>query len=761
MNTPVETLIARMTLEEKASLCSGADFWHTKAVERLDIPSIMMSDGPHGLRKQPNGPGEDHLGLLDSVPATCFPTAAGLASSWDPALLRRLGEALGQEAQAEGLGIVLGPGANIKRSPLCGRNFEYFSEDPLLSSTLAAAHIEGVQSQGVGASLKHFAANNQEHRRMSVDAQIDERTLREIYLESFEKAVREARPWTVMCAYNKVNGTYCAEHEKLLTEILRDEWGFDGFVVSDWAAVNERVAGLAAGLELEMPATDGDRDRLIVEAVRSGELAEAVLDRAVHRLLTIILRAHEAHRPQASYDAEAHHQLAREVARECMVLLQNDGTLPLVPTQRIAVIGEFAAKPRYQGGGSSHVNPTRVETPLEALRATVPESLSYAQGFAIAHDFSDAALLEEAVAQARGADVVVLFIGLPERYESEGYDRSHLDLPANQKALIEAVSEVQPRTVVVLANGAPIMMPWASRVAAILEGYLGGQALGAAIADLLFGAVSPSGKLAETFPQRLEDTPSYLSFPGEGDVARYSEGLFVGYRHYDSAGVAPLFPFGHGLSYTRFTYGELSLSSERLGRDETLTISFDLTNSGERAGKEVVQLYLHDSSCTVPTPDQALKAFTKLALEPGETHRVALTLTRRDFAYYDVEQQRWCVPTGAFEIRIGASSRDIRLTRSVEVEGDPRPLPTIDRNTLIGDLSDFPQAREYIHEALAPVAGDVPLLAAMQGSKEDEASEMMTAMWRYSPLRALISFSGGSFNEVMLEQLLVRLKMLK
>ncbi|RKR07650.1 beta-glucosidase [Kushneria sinocarnis] len=759
MHHRTETLLSQLTLEEKASLCSGADFWHTQAIDRVGIPSVMMSDGPHGLRKQPTGPGDDHLGLLDSVPATCFPTAAGLASSWDPELLERVGVALGEEALAEDVAFLLGPGTNIKRSPLCGRNFEYLSEDPLLSATLAAAYIRGVQSQGVGASLKHFAANNQEHRRMSVDARIDERTLREIYLASFEKAVIEAQPWTVMCAYNRVNGEYCSEHPRLLTDILRNEWGFRGFVVSDWMAVNDRVAGLRAGLELEMPATNGERDRQIVAAVESGELDEAVLDQAVVRLLEGILHAHEARRPDATHDAEAHHQLAREVARDSMVLLANDGVLPLASDRHVAVIGEFAERPRYQGGGSSHVNATRVDTPLAALQAT-GDQVDYARGFAIDQDHSDQALIEAATDTARRAEVAVLFLGLPERHESEGYDRTHLNLPENQLALLAAVTAVQPNTVVVLANGAPVAMPWASEVSAILEGYLGGQAVGSAIADLLFGHADPAGRLAETFPERLEHTPCYTAFPGEGDTAYYSEGLFVGYRHYDSVGIAPLFPFGHGLSYTRFEYDGLELSHERLTSADRLTVSVAVTNTGQRPGREVVQLYLHDGTETVIMPEQALKAFCKISLAPGESRRVELELARRDFAHYDVALAQWRVPGGRFEVRVGASSRDIRLAHSLEVEGDPQPLPAIHRNTLIGDLAPFPAAMALIKAHLAPIADEVPLLAGMQGERADDASEMMNAMWRYLPLRALVAASGGLLTEAGLETLIAELKAL-
>lgn len=532
--TELQKLISQMTLEEKAGLCSGLDFWNTKSIERLGIPSVMVTDGPHGLRKQQGD--ADHLGLNNSVPATCFPSAVGLASSWDRDLIFRVGEALGTECQVENVAVLLGPGNNIKRSPLNGRNFEYFSEDPFLASVMAASHVKGVQSQGVGTSLKHYAANNQEHRRMSVDAVIDERTLREIYLASFEGTVKQSQPWSVMCSYNQVNGEYASESYELLTKVLRDEWGFEGFVVSDWGAVNERVKALAAGLELEMPSSAGIGDAKIVAAVKSGELAMETLDLAVERMLAFIFKSVENRNPQAVFDADKHHQLAREVARESMVLLKNEGgILPLVKSGRIAVIGEFAKQPRYQGGGSSHVNPSRMDDAFVELQAVAGDAASflYAQGYELESDDINADLLREACDTAAKADAAVLFLGLPDRYESEGYDRSHLLLPASHKALIEAVAEVQSEIIVVLSNGAPVEMPWLHRAKAVLEGYLGGQAFGGAVADLLFGEVSPSGKLAETFPMKLSDNPSFLNFPGEGDTVEYKEGLFVGYRYYD------------------------------------------------------------------------------------------------------------------------------------------------------------------------------------------------------------------------------------
>lgn len=754
MERDIRTLISQMTLEEKASLCSGLDFWRLKGIERLGIPSIMVTDGPHGLRKQQSA---DHLGIYDSVPATCFPSAVGLASSWNRELVEKVGIALGEECQAEGVAILLGPGANIKRSPLCGRNFEYFSEDPYLSSEMAASHIKGVQSQGVGTSLKHFAVNNQEHRRMSVDAIVDERTLREIYLASFEGAVKQAQPWTVMCSYNKVNGEYASENKYLLTDILKDEWGFEGFVVSDWGAVNERVKGLAAGLDLEMPSSNGIGDQKIVEAVKNGTLPEEVLDKAVERILRVIFKAVDLKKENASYDKEAHHQLAREVARECMVLLKNEERiLPLKKEGTIAVIGEFAKNPRYQGGGSSHVNPTKLDNIYEEIKKTAGNNTNilYAQGYNLEKDEIDEQLIQEAKKVAIQSDVAILFVGLPERYESEGYDRQHLRIPDNHQKLIEAVTEVQPNVVVVLSNGSPIEMPWLDKVKGVLEAYLGGQALGGAIADLLFGDANPSGKLAETFPRELSHNPSYLNFPGEGDKVEYKEGIFVGYRYYDKKNIEPLFPFGYGLSYTTFEYSNLSISKKEMLDTETVTVTVNVKNTGEMAGKEIVQLYVKDVESSVIRPEKELKGFEKIELQPGEEKTVTFTLDKRAFAYYNVDLKDWHVESGEFEILIGKSSRDIVLKDSIYVKSTVKLKRAFHRNTTIGDLLDNPTVASIAKELLAKISETNPL---MNVSEDDEAYEMMTAMMRYMPLRALVNFSQGNFTEEMLADMIRKL----
>ncbi len=745
----IQNLIAQMTLEEKASLCTGRDVWHTQAVERLGIPSMMVTDGPHGLRKQVEN--ADHLGLFNSVPSTCFPSAVGIASSWNRELIAQMGEALGKECQAENVGVLLGPGANIKRSPLCGRNFEYFSEDPFLSSEMATHHIKGVQSQGVGTSLKHFAANNQEFRRMSADSVMDERTLREIYLASFEGAVKNAQPWTVMCAYNQVNGEYAAQNEWLLTDVLKKEWGHEGFVVSDWGAVVDRVKSLAAGLELEMP-REGEGIKQIVEAVRSGQLAEEKLDAALERLLAIVFRAVDHRKPGSTYDRDAHHRLAREIAAESMVLLKNEkDVLPLQRGGKIAVIGELAKTPRYQGSGSSQINPTKLDDIVEELTASAGEGAQvvYAQGYGLRTDDSSTELTEEALRAAKEASVAVVFAGLPKRYESEGYDRKHMRMPANQVALIEAVAAVQPNLIVVLCNGSPIEMPWLDKAPGVLEAYLGGQALGGAIADLLFGDANPSGKLAETFPVQLSDNPTYLDYPCKGDRVEYKEGLFVGYRYYDKKQLRPLFPFGHGLSYTTFSYSNLSVDKKELTDLDTLKVTVQVKNTGERAGKEVVQLYVRDVESSVLRPLKELKGFDKVSLATGEEKTVSFTLDKRSFAYYEVEEKDWIVETGQFEILIGRSSQDIALSETVTIRLTSERKVVFDRDSTLADLLQSEKGIAFTQK----LSELLPF-----GNVVDEESKAMLEGFKESfPLRSLSQFSGGKFGEKELAELLAHL----
>ena len=690
-------LLADLTLEEKAALCIGSDFWHTAPVPRLDVPAVAVSDGPHGLRKVPDQGIE--AGLVESLPATCFPTASALGSSWDVELLHRVGAALADEARAQDVAVILGPGINIKRSPLCGRNFEYLSEDPVLSGRLGAAIIDGIQSRGIGTSLKHFAANNQETDRVRVSADVDERTLREIYLTGFEIAVTTAHPWTVMCSYNRVNGVHASQHHWLLTEVLRDEWHFDGLVMSDWGAVHDRVAALRAGLDLEMPPKLGISDAAVVAAVRAGSLDEAVLDTAVARVLRLVELAGSIDTTDR-FDAEAHHDLAREAARSCAVLLQNDGgLLPLEPSAGdvLAVLGEFAVSPRYQGAGSSQVNPTRVDTALAAMRSAAPQGVevAFAAGFRTAStDSTDgtesAALADEAIALAARATRVVLFCGLPAADESEGYDRTHMRLPAEQLDLLARVAAVNPAVVLVLANGSAVDLTDArTHAPAILETWLSGQAAGSAVADLLFGLAEPAGRLAETIPLRLADTPSYLNFPGEDGHVRYGEGVFVGYRGFDALDTPVAFPFGHGLGYTTFDYAELTLE---VGADR-VTVGCTITNTGDRRGSEIVQVYVGDRVAGVARPPRELKAFAKVDLEPGRSEQVQVVLSLRDFSYWSTRRHGWHLEAGEFDISVGASSRDLRLSDTVRLTSDAPPLPLDGMSTLQEFLDDGDAAR--------------------------------------------------------------------
>ncbi|MGN1412496.1 MAG: beta-glucosidase [Oscillospiraceae bacterium] len=744
----VKKLINEMTVEEKASLCSGSDFWHTKAVERLGIPSFMVSDGPHGLRKQDLK--ADHLGVNISIKAVCFPSACATACSFDRELIQTMGSALGNECQAEDVSVLLGPGCNIKRSPLCGRNFEYFSEDPYLSSQMAKHHILGVQSQGVGTSLKHFIANNQEHRRMSTSANIDERTLREIYLASFETAVKEAQPKTVMCSYNRVNGVFSSENPLTLTDILRKEWNFKGFVVSDWGAVNERVQGLQAGLDLEMPSCDGLTDKQIVKAINDGTLSEETLNIAVERILTVMNEYLEKRNPDATFNMDNDHSLAEKIAQECIVLLKNDDNiLPLKKGSKVAYIGKFAKKPRYQGGGSSHINSFKVSNAFDSSQEYA--EITYAQGYDTKEDIIDEKLISEAVEVAKNSEVAVIFAGLPDTFESEGFDRSHMDMPNCQNELIKRVAEAQPNTIVVLHNGSPITMPWINQVKGIVETYLTGQGTGTAISKILFGEANPCGKLAETFPIKLSDNPSYLNFPGEGDDVNYKEGIFVGYRYYDKKDMPVLFPFGFGLSYTTFEYSNLRLSSESIKDTDTLTVSVDITNTGNVFGKEIVQLYVQDVESSVIRPIKELKGFEKVSLEPKETKTVNFTLDKRSFAYYNVNIKDWHVETGKFNILIGKSSRDIVLSKSVEVQSTVEIKKHYDLNTNYGDLLNDPNAKDFLKQLNDLYFSD------MEGDLGEGTEEMMKKMLIYNPLRAFISFTDGKISHEFLKSNLDKL----
>ena len=761
--TDPAALLAGLELEEKTALLSGSGFWHTRPVERLGIPSVMVADGPHGLRKQP-GPG-DHVGVGDSVPATCFPTAAALGSSFDVDLVRRVGEAIGDEARAQGVAVVLGPGINIKRTPLCGRNFEYLSEDPLVSGALGAALVHGLQSRGIGTSLKHFAANNQETDRLRVSAVVDERTLREIYLAGFERVVRTARPWTVMCSYNRINGVYASEDPWLLTTVLRDEWGFDGLVVSDWGAVDDPVAAVAAGLDLEMPSSHGQGPARVTAAVESGALQESVVDQAVARLLRLLDRVVPGVGAGDPFDEDGHHGLARSVAAECAVLLTNDlrpdgrRLLPLPDDlARVAVVGEFARSPRFQGAGSSKVNPTRVDDALGALRARLGEGvqIGFAPGFGVDDPTADDdALRADAVELATGADVTLVFLGLPPSFESEGFDRDHMDLPAEQVRLLEAVAAATDRVVVVLANGGAVTTaPWQHHAGAVLEGWLGGQAGGGAIVDVLVGDVDPSGRLAETIPLRLADTPAFPTFPGRDREVVYGEGVFVGYRYYDLVDRPVSFPFGHGLSYTTFEYTDLAVDVIEDPEPATdwrgasrISVSVRVTNTGERAGKDVVQLYVGASDAPSPRTVRELRGFTKVALAPGAWTEVTFTLSERDLSHWSTRAHDWVLEPGRFEVSVGASSRDIRCAVEVTVEGR-RPALPLSRNSTLAEWLDHPVGRGLIEDGLrsAP-GGDMTLLLA-----DPDTLRMVGSF----PLTRLVVMLGDALGDDLVDQLLVQ-----
>ena len=749
----VKALVAQMTLEEKAGLCSGLDFWHTKPVARLGVPSVMVSDGPHGLRKQDDK--ADHLGVNDSIKAVCMPAACATAASFDRALIGRMGEAIGDSCQHEQLGVVLGPAVNIKRSPLCGRNFEYFSEDPYLAGEMSAAYINGVQSRQVGTSVKHFAANNQEHRRMSSSSNVDERTLREIYFPAFEISVKKAQPWTVMCSYNRINGVYASENPWLLTEVLRKEWGFKGYVVSDWGAVSDRVAGVAAGLDLEMPSSMGVNDRKIVAAVRSGALDEKLVDQACERILEVCFRYLDNARPDTPWDQEADHQLSARIAEECMVLLKNDGVLPLNKADEVAFIGEFAAKPRFQGGGSSHINCFKTTSALEAAREQGLR-VTYAQGYSAERDEATDEMIAEAVKAARAAKVAVVFAGLPDSYESESYDRAHMAMPACQNKLIDAVAEANPNTVVVLHNGSPVEMPWLGKVKAVLEAYLGGQAVGIAVVRLLYGDANPCGHLAETFPVKLNDNPSCLYYGGEGNEADYREGVFVGYRYYDKKEMEVLFPFGHGLSYTTFVCSDLRLSADRITDQDTLTATVRVTNTGSRAGKAVVQLYVGDKESTALRPVRELKGFEKVELRPGESRDVSFALDKRAFAYWNTAIHDWHVETGAFTIEVGQSSRDIEASGEVTVESTVELPRSYTADSIFLDIMADPRAMKAAEPMLATVLSSFGANRESQSEAAGEAvsAAMDMAMIKYMPLRGLLSFAPDKVTDDTIEQLL-------
>lgn len=778
-----QELLNKLTLEEKVALCSGKDFWTLKGIDRLGIPEITLTDGPHGLRKK--NPDSNKSSLSASVPTTCFPTAVTTACSWDEDLLFSMGEALGEECLSERVSVILGPGVNIKRSPLCGRNFEYFSEDPLLAGKMAAALIRGIQSKNVGASLKHFAANSQEKKRMTIDSVIDERALRETYLTAFEIAVKEAQPRTVMNAYNKLNGTYCSDNGYLQNKILRDEWGFEGLVVTDWGAANDRVTGMINGNDLEMPTSGGYNDAKVCKAVREGRMSAESVDICTDRVLDLIMKS-KAALTETCYDKNAHHDLAAKICSESLVLLKNeDNTLPLKKEQTVAVIGEMARCPRYQGAGSSNINPTRLDDAFDALLKK-GYKLSFAPGYNKKKDEINEIMLKDACIVAQRADSVLLFIGLTEEYESEGYDRSHLNMPSSHVKLLEEILKVNSNVTVVLYGGSPVTVPHLDKIKALVNGYLGGQAGGTALAELLSGDKNFSGKLAETYPLCLEDTPCAKIYPATGTTAEHRESIFIGYRYYDSAKKDVLFPFGYGLSYTAFKYSSLKLSKKKIKDTDELTVSFRIKNTGKADGAEIAQLYVKDVDSTVFRPEKELRGFKKVFLKAGEEKTVEIVLSKRAFAYYNVNINDWHVESGDFEILVGASSRDIRLEGKVKVEGTVealvpdyreaapcyyngtmnnataeefeailgRSLPpsTLDPNaplTILNSLGDAAGTKwgkvinNLIDKALGAVAG------------EDQAMGMAKAMVLEIPIRDFVTMSAGVFSEEMAKGLLM------
>lgn len=767
-------LVSQMTLEEKASLCSGKNFWETKAVERLGIASFMVTDGPHGLRKQAGE--SDHLGLNASVPATCFPTAAATACSFDPALMERMGSALGEECRAENVGIILGPAANIKRSPLCGRNFEYFSEDPLLTGEIAAGLIQGIQSRNIGTSMKHYLANNQEKARVSSDSIVDERALREIYLKGFETAIKKAQPWTLMCSYNKINGTYASDNKRLMTDVPRGEWGFAGAIMTDWGAMNDRVEAIKAGLDLEMPGPCSGNDARIVQAARAGTLSEEQVDVCAARMVELAVRV--AENTADAYDREAHNELARQIARESAVLLRKGSALPLNAGAKLAVIGDFAKHPRYQGAGSSKINPTVITSLCDALDKR-GITYSYAQGFA-AEGQPDDALVTEAVETVKDADVAVVMLGLPDSFESEGFDRAHMNLPENQNLLMAALVKTGTPVVAVLSTGSAVILPWREQVDSILLLYLGGQNVGSAAADLLFGEANPCGKLAETWPLRLEDTPCHGFFGSKGNV-EYRESIYVGYRYYDKAGKEVAYPFGHGLSYTTFAFSDLHLSAAEISEGGRLDVSVTVTNTGDIAGKTVVQIYVAPPADGMFRPVRELRAFTKVALAPGESKLVTMPLDSRAFAYFDTAAGNWRVDSGEYTVEAASSSRCIELAEKVTVRGaEPNTALNAEVPAYCNPAAIWPVPKEQFEVLLGhPVPEERPLhpftanstLGEVQasfvgrmfykvikknmakqfsGGGADDITKMIDAMLEDMPLRQLAMLSGGAMTPAVM-----------
>lgn len=775
-------LISQMTLKEKASLCSGKDFWHLKSIERLGLPEIMVCDGPHGLRKQ--NAENKKVGIGNSYPATCFPTAVTTACSWDRDLIYKMGQALAEECLQHGVSVLLGPGVNMKRSPLCGRNFEYFSEDPELAGEMGAAFIAGVQSKGIGTSLKHFAGNSQEMKRMTSNSIIDERALREIYLRAFEKAVKKSQPWTVMNAYNLLNGTYCSENDWLQNKVLRDEWGFKGAVVSDWGAVNDRVAGLNAGNDLEMPSSGGVNDAKIVEAVKCGVIDETTLDERVDKLIDIILKGAANKKSGYKFDVKAHNLLSRQIAEQSMVLLKNDGNiLPLkrVEGEYVAVIGAFADNPRYQGAGSSIINPTMIDSGRRAFNNS-PISVKFADGYdRSGKRKNEDAYITEACNLAKNASKAVVFIGLTDDYESEGFDRSTMKLPDGHNRLVEAVSRVNDNVIVVLEGGSPVEMPWADDVKAILNAYLGGQSVAPAIVDVLTGKANPCGKLAETYPVCLKDTPTSFRYPDSKEDVQYRESIFIGYRYYDKVERNVRFPFGFGLSYTSFEYSDIKLKKKNLTKGEGAKVTFTIKNTGDVAGSEIAQVYVAKPESKIFRAPKELKGFVKIHLDPGEEKKVSVELDDRAFTFWNTATEDWCVESGEYKILVGASSRDIRLEAAAKMKSeDDETIVDLRESAGVYFDGDAARAREDDFKViyggefkLAPEITSDSLNNSIERSKDKGlakfiyntvdlamkpkggvGSSMITNTIMQTPIRNYVSMSNGLFTEDMADGLL-------
>ena len=766
----IKKIIAQLSLEEKASLLQGATTWTTFGVESLGIPAIFLSDGPVGLRKQAGA--ADHLGLNASVPATCFPTAATMANSWDIDLAEQLGAALGKEAAVNDVQVVLGPGLNIKRSPLCGRNFEYFSEDPLLSGEMASAYVRGLQSHGVAACPKHFAVNSQELRRMSMDSVLDERTLREIYLRGFEKAVCEGGAKTIMTSYNMVNGSYANENTHLVSDILRGEWGFDGLVMTDWGGDNNHSEGVRAGSNLVMPAPGADCAISLIQDVKSGRIDESILDQRIEELLSVVLFTSEnAKDAPSAFDVDAHHNIARRCAEGSIILLDNDGILPLKHGEKVAIIGDFAKTPRYQGAGSSQVNATRLDNLYDELSDKL-QITGYAKGFDRKNPNPDLKLIAEAVSVAEKADTVLLCVGLEEILESEGVDRSHMELSKSQQKLINEVCAVNKNVILVLFGGSPFVMPAREKYRAAIHGYLGGQAGASAMAKAILGKVNPSGRLNESWPLSLEDNPSYPYFPSKQRTSEYREGMYVGYRYYETAGLPVRYPFGYGLSYTTFEYSNISADQKQ--------VSFTLTNTGSCAGAEVSQIYVSCKGSRIYRPAKELRAFAKTYLEAGESKRVTISLDDRAFAYYNTDECKWDIEDADYDILVGASVADIKLCASLHVEGSismasypacyasadiknvsdadfekllGRPIPDGSWSGLLTENDAICQLY-YAKSGLARLV--YKLLTWLKNKSEAKGTPDLNILFIYNmPFRAIAKMSGGMVSHKMVEDILV------